>query len=464
MRLVVAPIRTSGLLAGLAEVLDLLGTEPRTRALRGGKQTLGTRRNIESGVNVRAGGVRLDGVLKRQLQCTVDHLPAGNVFPVDERDSDARCTSATRAANAVQVGLLILGALVVDDVRDIVNVDATRGDVGGDQHVDLARAECAKRLLARTLAKIAVHGTHGEAALGEFIARLLRATLGLGEHHREFAAIGLQDARKKFDLVHGVHAPHMLLDRIDRGVVVAGIAGANVRGVRHVATREIDDLPGHRCGEQHRLALVGDHRHDALNVGQEAHVEHLVGLVEHQHAHVRQVHVAAVGEIDDAPGCADDHIDALGQCLDLRFVCATAVDGEHAKAFEATGALEVGGHLQTEFAGGADDKSLRLAGGSTEGVVAGGAGGVKALKQRDAEAERLTGARLGLADDVVALKGHGHALLLDGKSVGNAVGRQGLGDERVGAQFDERGGRGGIDRGGGQGVLLSVMVRGRGSP
>jgi hypothetical protein len=48
--------------------------------------------------------------------------------------------------------------------------------------------------------------------------------------------------------------------------------------------------------------------------------------------------------------------------------------------------------------------------------------------------------------------------------VGDAVGRQGLGDEWVRAQFDECGGGGGIDRGGGQGVLLSVMVRGRGSP
>ena len=361
----------------------------------------------------------------------------------------------------MQVGLLILGALVVDDVRDVVNVDAARSHVGGHQHVDLSGAERTKGLLACTLAEVAVHGAHGETAFGELIARFLCATLGLGEHHRELAAIGLQDAREEFDLVHGVHAPHMLLDRIDRGVLVAWIAGADVRGVRHVATRKIDDLPGHRRGEQHRLALVGDHRHDALDIGQEAHVEHFVGLIEHQHAHIGQIHIAAVGEIDDATGCADDDVDALGQCVDLRFVCAAAVDGEDAKSLEAAGALEVCGHLQAEFAGGADDKSLRLAGGLAQRVVAGCARCVEALEQRDAEAERLAGAGLGLADDVVALEGHGHALLLDGKGVGDAVGRQGLGDERVCAQFDERGGGGGIDRGGGQGVLLSVVVRGR---
>ena len=64
--------------------------------------------------------------------------------------------SAARAADAVDVDLLVFGALVVDDVRDVVDVDASRGDVGGDQDVDLAVTEGAQRLLAGTLAEIAV--------------------------------------------------------------------------------------------------------------------------------------------------------------------------------------------------------------------------------------------------------------------------------------------------------------------
>ena len=65
--------------------------------------------------------------------------PAGQVVPVDQRDRDAGAPGPTGAADPVHVGLLVLGALVVDDVGDVVDVDAAGRDIGRDQHVDLAR-------------------------------------------------------------------------------------------------------------------------------------------------------------------------------------------------------------------------------------------------------------------------------------------------------------------------------------
>ena len=44
------------------------------------------------------------------------------------------------------IGLVVPGALVVDDMGDVVDVDAARGDVGGDQDVDLRLAELSQRL------------------------------------------------------------------------------------------------------------------------------------------------------------------------------------------------------------------------------------------------------------------------------------------------------------------------------
>ena len=55
---------------------------------------------------------------------------------------------------------------------------------------------------------------------------------------------------------------------------------------------------------------VGEHAEDALDVGQEAQVEHLVGLVEHQPADLRQHQVALLGEVEQAARGADDQVDA----------------------------------------------------------------------------------------------------------------------------------------------------------
>ena len=104
------------------------------------------------------GGVGLQRLRDAEVEGLVDQAPARHVVPVDERDRDARGAGAAGAADAVQVGLLVLGALVVDDVRDALDVDAAGGDVGGDEDVDLAVAERAQRLLAGALAEVAVDG------------------------------------------------------------------------------------------------------------------------------------------------------------------------------------------------------------------------------------------------------------------------------------------------------------------
>ena len=121
----------------------------------------------------------------------------------------------------------------------------------------------------------------------------------------------LQDAREHLDLVHRVRAVDELLGGLDGGADVVGLGGADVRRLRHVAARERDDGAGHRRREEHRVARRGGRGEQLLDVGEEAKVEHLVGLVEHHGADVAQVEVALVDEVDHAAGRADDDVDAV---------------------------------------------------------------------------------------------------------------------------------------------------------
>ena len=66
----------------------------------------------------------------------------------DERDRLAAPPGAAGAADAVHVGLGVGRDVVVDHVRDPLHVEAARGDVGGDQDVELA-ARGAGRWCAR---------------------------------------------------------------------------------------------------------------------------------------------------------------------------------------------------------------------------------------------------------------------------------------------------------------------------
>ena len=59
------------------------------------------------------------------------------LFRVAERYGDARGASACRAPDAVNIALRHIRQLEVHDVRDLVDIDAARGDIGCDQHAYL---------------------------------------------------------------------------------------------------------------------------------------------------------------------------------------------------------------------------------------------------------------------------------------------------------------------------------------
>ena len=170
-------------------------------------------------------------------------------------------------------------------------------------------------------------------------------------------------------------------------------------------------------------------RHDLLDVGEEAEVEHLVGLVEHHLAHVLQREQALRGEVEESPGRADDDLRAGLELLDLALVRLAAVDRHDLRGPVRGGELEVLGHLHAELAGRHDDERLDAA----LGVVA------EALDDREAEPEGLAGAGLRLADDVLAREGEGDGLFLDGEGIDDALPGEGVDDVGRDAEVTESG-------------------------
>src|SRR5437762_12210653 len=74
----------------------------------------------------------------------------------DERHRDARFTRASRAADAVREDFGVLREVVVHHVRDVLDVEAARGEVGRDEDLDLAAAESLERALPLALRHVAV--------------------------------------------------------------------------------------------------------------------------------------------------------------------------------------------------------------------------------------------------------------------------------------------------------------------
>ena len=119
----------------------------------------------------------------------------------------------------------------------------------------------------------------------------------------------------ELELLDGVDRQRRRLDLDDQRVV-------------EVAVGERADRRRHRRREERRLAARRRRREDLLDVLEEAEVEHLVGLVEHDVAAAVQLQRAARDEVEHAADGADDDVAAAAQ---LRLLVAdrrAAEDGD----------------------------------------------------------------------------------------------------------------------------------------
>ncbi len=355
-----------------------------------------------------------------------------NVRPIHERDRDTTRASATRAADAVNVCFVVLGARVIDDVRDTGDVDAASCHIGSNKDVDLAFAEPIERLLAGLLRHVAVQRRSLETAFGQIIGDPLGGAFRAREDHDTTRAVGLQDASHHFGLVHFVRLPHELLRGGNRLIGFGGF-GTNVHRLIHVLARQRDDRSRHRGREQHRLARRRRLGQNRFHVRQEAQVEHLVGLVEHERVDIRQVKIAAVHQIQNTTGRTDDNVDALIERFELRFVRNATVNREVADVEVLRGSLDIARHLDRQFACRCDDERLGLACFASRSIGF----AHDPLDDRNRKRKCLASARASLADQVSARQGDRQGHLLDRESFSDADRAQGVGDGRDNAQFCE---------------------------
>ena len=109
---------------------------------------------------------------------------------------------------------------------DVVDVDATCGDVGGHEHLDLAASEGLHVLLSCLLREIALEVDGGDPRLGEAAGQLLGLVLGADEEHR--SPLACSELVDDLGLVSGAHRQDMVLHIRLRGRVAVNRVGDRI--------------------------------------------------------------------------------------------------------------------------------------------------------------------------------------------------------------------------------------------
>ncbi len=264
------------------------------------------------GVRFVAGDDRAFEALARQA---FDGLEQPVLVDADQRAGRARRARARRAADPVHVVLGHHRQFEIHDLRQFVDVDAARRDVGRDQRLQRAVLELGQRARARGLALVAVDRERRDAVLVQVFREAVGEMLGAREDQRLRPAPGLEQVHQQFLFAIAIDE-HDLLRDLRRRRALAG--DLDLDRVLQQARREFLDLGRKGRGEQQVLTRRRQHREHAPDVADEAHVEHAIRFVEHQHLDLRQIHGALLHVIQQTARCGDEDVDAALQSFDLR--------------------------------------------------------------------------------------------------------------------------------------------------
>jgi hypothetical protein len=180
----------------------------------------------------------------------------------------------------------------------------------------------------------------------------------------------------------------------------------------------------------HRLPVGTQHLEDARDVGQEAHVEHPVGLVQHADAHPVESQHLPLHEVEQPPRRRDHDVGVAG-ALGLRAESDTAVDGGDAESLHVGDRPELLGDLARELTGRREDQRVRAP-----------AAGRQSLDDRHREREGLAGAGARPREHVPTGERVPKDERLDREGLADAPHAEGLGDPAGDAEVGEAGCRG----------------------
>ena len=116
------------------------------------------------------------------------------------------------------------------------------------------------------------------------------------------------------------------------------------------------DFGRHGRREEQRLPGEGEELADALDVGNETHVEHAVGLVDHQDLDAVQQQLAALEMVEQPARRGDHHIGAAIELAVLIVIGHPADQQRHGELMALAEDLEMVGDLRGQFAGGFQDQ------------------------------------------------------------------------------------------------------------
>jgi hypothetical protein len=241
----------------------------------------------------------LVGLTKKLDEITNDVF----VAPIEEGGADTSVSGTSCAANAMNIVIDVRRKVIVDDVGNIGNIQATCSNRSSDQDGRPPSAEGLECHLTLALATVTVDRRCRKVMAHQEIAEHISHALGLHEDERETEfrfGLGSEYIEKDAALIGIFNILNLLSDVLGRA---ADSANREEDIVLQEVFSENLDITGEGSAEHESLTLVNVGHifalDNATDLGFKTHVQHAISFIQHQVLNIRQTDAPALDEINE---------------------------------------------------------------------------------------------------------------------------------------------------------------------
>jgi len=187
------------------------------------------------------------------------HIVSGN-----EVDGNSLTAETTATTDAVDVVLAVGGKVVVDNQRNLLDIDTTGQEISGNQDTRRAGAELLHDQISLGLVHVTVHGGDSEVTGSELVGKPVDLSAGVAEDD------SLGDGNGLVEIRQGVELPLLLLDSnvelLDtlKGKLI--LLDEDTDGVAHELSGDLKNVLGHGGGQEDDLGRLGEQLEDVVDL------------------------------------------------------------------------------------------------------------------------------------------------------------------------------------------------------
>ena len=194
-----------------------------------------------------------------------------DVIGSDEVDSNTLSAKTTTTANAVDVVLAVCREIIVDDQRDLLNVNTTGQEISGNEHTRRSGSELFHDNIALSLLHVAMHGGYGEVSSSELVSQPVNLSSSVTEDDSLCDGNGLVEIRE------GVQFPlllfHSNVKLFDAFESQFSLFDKDTDRVAHEFSGDFEDILWHGGGKEDNLSGLRKKLEDIVDLFGESTLE-----------------------------------------------------------------------------------------------------------------------------------------------------------------------------------------------